>query len=52
MEQTLGLARKYRINAYDASYLELAIRQNIALATLDLDLARAAKKSKIEQYSA
>ena len=45
-EQTLHLARKFKISAYDAAYLELAIRQKIVLATLDTDLARAARQSK------
>ena len=45
-EQTLHLARKFKISANDAAYLELAIRQNIVLATLDTDLARAARQSK------
>ena len=45
-EQTLHLARKFKISVYDATYLELAIRQNIVLATLDTDLARAARQSK------
>ena len=45
-EQTLDLARKFKISVYDATYLELAIRQNIVLATLDTDLARAARQSK------
>lgn len=38
----LALARKHRLTAYDAAYLELAQRETIALATLDDALARAA----------
>ena len=49
-EQTLHLARKFKISAYDAAYLELAIRQNIVLATLDADLARAARQSKTQLF--
>ena len=49
-EQTLQLARKFKISAYDAAYLELAIRQNIVLATLDTDLARAARQSKTQLF--
>ena len=49
-EQTLHLARKFKISAYDATYLELAIRQNIVLATLDTDLARAARQSKTQLF--
>lgn len=38
----LDLARRHRLTFYDAAYLELALRENIALATLDQALARAA----------
>jgi predicted nucleic acid-binding protein len=38
----LGLARRHQLSFYDATYLELAQRQHIALATLDRALARAA----------
>ena len=40
---TLALARKHRLSVYDASYLELAQRSDLALATLDQQLARAAQ---------
>lgn len=36
------LARKRAITIYDAAYLELALRREHLLATLDADLARAA----------
>ena len=49
-KQTLHLARKFKISAYDAAYLELVIRQNIVLATLDADLARAARQSKTQLF--
>jgi predicted nucleic acid-binding protein len=38
----LTLARKHRLTVYDASYLELAQRETLPLATLDADLLRAA----------
>jgi len=38
----MDLARNHGLTAYDASYLELAIRLNAPLATLDQQLARAA----------
>jgi len=41
---TLLLARAERLTLYDAAYLELAIRRDIELATLDRDLRRAARK--------
>jgi predicted nucleic acid-binding protein len=37
-----SLARRHRLTFYDAAYLELAVRENIALATLDSHLAKAA----------
>jgi predicted nucleic acid-binding protein len=41
-QQILPLARTYHLTAYDAAYLELAIREKLPLATLDDDLRRAA----------
>lgn len=37
------LARKHRLTAYDAAYLELALREGLALATLDAELGQAAR---------
>jgi predicted nucleic acid-binding protein len=39
----LALARRHRLSVYDASYLELAQRVALPLATLDAELARAAR---------
>jgi len=39
----LQLARVHGITFYDASYLELALRERLPLATLDRELARAAQ---------
>ena len=41
---TLLLARAERLTLYDAAYLELAIRRNAELATLDRELRRAARR--------
>lgn len=38
---TLQLARRFKLSAYDASYLELALRQGLPMATLDSDLRAA-----------
>ncbi|HEX7389447.1 MAG TPA: type II toxin-antitoxin system VapC family toxin [Acidiphilium sp.] len=38
----LALARQHRLTVYDASYLELAQREALPLATLDTDLRKAA----------
>lgn len=49
--ETLSIARRYRLSSYDASYLELALRLGLPLATLDSDLLQAAKKAGINRYS-
>ena len=41
----IDLARQYDLSVYDASYLELAIRLSVKLATQDASLAAAAKKA-------
>ena len=38
----LAFARQHRLTVYDASYLELAQREAVPLATLDRDLRKAA----------
>jgi predicted nucleic acid-binding protein len=43
----LQLARRYRLSAYDAAYLELALREGLALATLDVDLRKAARRAGV-----
>lgn len=52
LDGTLDLARRYRLSAYDASYLELALRDGLPLATLDADLAKAARKAGVKRFSA
>jgi predicted nucleic acid-binding protein len=44
----LPLAREYGLSAYDASYLEVAIRNGAALATLDGGLEKAGRKAGVE----
>jgi predicted nucleic acid-binding protein len=46
-EPTQALCRKHGLTAYDAAYLELAIRAGQALATVDEDLRRAALTENI-----
>jgi predicted nucleic acid-binding protein len=43
----LRLARQHRLTVYDAAYLELALRENLALATLDTELAKAASVENV-----
>lgn len=40
----LALCRTHRLTSYDAIYLDLAVRCNLPLATLDVDLRKTAKK--------
>lgn len=40
----LGLCRMHRLTSYDAMYLDLAVRRNLPLATLDDDLRKSSKK--------
>ena len=46
-QQILPLTRTYGISAYDAAYLELAIREGLPLATLDDELRRAASAAGV-----
>jgi len=43
-----ALAQSHRLSVYDASYLELAQRRGIGLATLDHQLQKAAKDSGVK----
>jgi predicted nucleic acid-binding protein len=45
---TLALARSHNLTLYDAAYLEVAMRRNLPLASLDRDLRAAAKKNGVE----
>ena len=50
LSDTLQLARRYKLSSYDASYLELALRSGLPLATLDEDLQKAARKAGIKAF--
>jgi predicted nucleic acid-binding protein len=43
-----ALCRKHGLTAYDAAYLEIAIREKNALATVDQDLRRASVAEGVE----
>lgn len=47
LEETMTLAQKYDLTTYDASYLELAKRHDLPLATLDSKLRQACVSAKI-----
>jgi predicted nucleic acid-binding protein len=44
LSTVLDLARSERLSAYDASYLELAMRRGVPLATKDNDIVQAARR--------
>ena len=52
VSNVLPIAREYSLSAYDAAYLELAIRHEAPLATLDGKLRQAAQKAGIKIFSA
>jgi predicted nucleic acid-binding protein len=47
----LPIAREYGLSAYDAAYLELAVRQGAPLATLDRKLQTAARKAGVAIFA-
>lgn len=51
LSEILQLARRYRLSAYDSSYLELALRLGMPLATLDIDLRTASKKAGVKTFT-
>ena len=51
LSHTLHLARRYKLSSYDASYLELALRLGMTLATLNEDLQKAAQKAGVQTFT-
>ena len=51
MHSIFLLAKKTDLTVYDAAYLELAIREEIPLVTLDAQLMKASKKMGIPAFS-
>ena len=47
LHATYQIAREYGLTAYDAAYLELAMRLGVPLATMDRQLAEAAQKAGV-----
>ena len=46
LKEILALAREYQLSSYDASYLDLAMRKGLPIATLDNGLVAAAERSQ------
>lgn len=51
MKDLLILARSNGLSSYDASYLDLAMRQGLSIATLDHRLIAAAGRSQVPLFS-
>jgi predicted nucleic acid-binding protein len=47
MKDIIGLARAHDLSSYDASYLDLAMKKGLPLATLDKKLRKAAKSVNV-----
>jgi predicted nucleic acid-binding protein len=47
LKEIFSLARHYKLSTYDASYLDLAMRKDLPIATLDTNLIAAAKKCQV-----
>lgn len=48
VRQALATASHFQLSAYDAAYLDLAVREKLPLATLDQKLRLAAHKAGVE----
>jgi len=49
-DELLSLGRAHRLSAYDAAYLELALRRGLPLATLDDKLKAAASAAGVPSF--
>ena len=47
IKEIFALAREHKLSAYDASYLDLAMKRGIPIATLDNRLMKTAKRSNV-----
>jgi predicted nucleic acid-binding protein len=50
--EILALAREYGLSSYDASYLDLAVRTSLPMATLDQHLRKAARRCGVPLWTA
>ena len=47
LKEIFAFAREHKLSSYGASYLDLAMRKGLPIATLDKNLMAAAKRSKV-----
>ena len=52
VRHVLPLAREYNLSAYDAAYLDVAVRQGAPLATLDSALQKAGRSAGLKIFKA
>ncbi len=50
LKEILSLAREHELSTYDASYLDLAMRLDLPISTLDTSLLKAARKCEVPVY--
>ena len=50
LKEIVSLARAHELSTYDASYLDLAMRLGLPIATQDASLTRAAKKCRVPAF--
>lgn len=50
LSQLVSIARQHVLSVYDALYLDLALQQELPLATIDKQLKRAARKMGVELF--
>src|SRR4030043_318155 len=51
LSEILALAREYKLSSYDASYLDLAMRKGLPIATTDKNIISAAKRISVSILS-
>jgi len=51
LSHVFPLAQRYKLSAYDAAYLDVAVRRQLPLATLDAGLRNASRSAGIEIFS-
>ena len=47
IHEILALARAHKLSSYDASYLDLAMRKGLPIASIDKNLLAAATRSRV-----
>ena len=50
LKEIVSLARAHELSTYDASYLDLAMRLGLPIATRDSSLTKAAKKCRVPAF--